>query len=251
MLRGICWRQPGDVGDDLRPQVVLRPAADRHHAADRQARGLERLEVVAHPVGGGLERGAVQVAAGVGERQPCHHAAGRRIRDGGAFAGEVGEHHQAVRPGLALPGFGDQVRELLLAGEFAQPAGDGAGGRHPARQAEGALGEAGGGPQGAAGDRLVGGGDQEGGGAVHQHQIARAGGADADRLGPGVDGPADHRDARRQARHLAGDLRAHGAGGVAGPAQSGQLETRGGAHGPVGVPVLVAAGCTAAGTGWR
>ena len=136
------------------------------------------------------------------------------VVDRRALAGEIGQHDQparARRRGLRLP---RQPREGGLRIEFArrnvaEPVGQRAAGRKPGHRGVLAGKQPGRIPQARILDAGLRQHDGEDGRAVHQHHVAGAHHADAERLGGGVDRAGDDRRARRKAggpRCLPGDM---------------------------------------------
>ena len=145
------------------------------------------------------------------------------------------------RPLAPDAGAGGQLEQLAVVGraeELAQPPRDRPGGGHPARDVAGPGAGADGPPQRRARERLRHRVDEEHRRAVHQHQVADALSADAERLRPGVDRAGDDRDALGQPR-LRGGVRAHRAGRIARPLQRRELDGAGDLARPRLVPYLL------------
>ena len=189
----------GDVGDDLRPEVAPRAAADRHDA---------RLAPPARPIvsscgarrAGRLERRAVEVAAGV------LRASGRRSRHGraGRAAACARRRSRAARAGRRAPGAGGRrlgrgARRSRRRRRLAQPVRQRPGGRHAAGEVARARHDADGAPQrgaASAGSRhRV---HEEHRRAVHQHQVAGARAPTLTASDQASIVPATTRGARRQ-----------------------------------------------------
>ncbi|MCO5546658.1 hypothetical protein L7F22_000092 [Adiantum nelumboides] len=234
LLRHVL-RDPGHVGDDPGPEPALHPAADGDQALRAAARGPHDLQVVPDAVRDALQRGPVDLAAGVPGGQPGEHAAGVRVEQGGPLPGEVGEQQQAAAARRHLRGLGDEPGEALP-GEVAQPVRDRSGGRHPRGQGERPRYDAAGGPHRRVRVRAVDDLDEEHRRPVHHHDLPGAGDAGAGGLGPGVDGAGGDRQPLRQPGR-GGRRRAHPPGDLGRPQQPGQRDARGGALGPVGRPV--------------
>ena len=170
--------------------------------------------------GDALDQCAVHVAAGVGQVQAEKSALGLGVVDRGPLAREIGQHQEPVRAGGGGRGFGSKRREGLVARQFlrelvAEPVGQCAR-RGEARHGGVLAGcQPGRVPEPGVADGIGGDLDDENGGAVHHHHVARCPDPDADRLGCRVNGAAGDRSAFREAGfgggrrgHVARDLRA-------------------------------------------
>ena len=191
-----------DVGDDLRPEGPPGTTADGNHALDGCAERLERLQVVADAVTDALEQGTEQVGAPVGEAEARDDAAGVRVLDRRPLSAEVGERQQAAGTRRQAGGLveergeaGRPVQQGVLEPGGQATCGRGAGSQRVLLREGTARG-----PDAGVGVRPLGDEDEEGGAAVHDHQIAGRDHADADRLRERVDGAHRHRRAGPEAR---------------------------------------------------
>ena len=121
------------VGENLRPQVALGPAADQADFVHRQPHLLDRAEAIAEGIGHAFENRPDEVALAVPHRRPYEAAAEVGVPVGRTLAEQVGVEKQAFRAGRRLGGHrvqqGIDARPLLgrlaalvLAEDVAEPA---------------------------------------------------------------------------------------------------------------------------------
>src|SRR4051794_2559915 len=101
---------PGDghaehISDQLSPEGRARAAVGDQRAAWLVAALAEYVEVVAQAEGDRLQDRAVDVRAGVAEREAAEDAARGRIEERGFLAEDIGEQGQAVGAGREGGGF--------------------------------------------------------------------------------------------------------------------------------------------------
>ncbi len=198
--------QPRYVGDDLQPDVGLCTAADGDDALHIRAELGQRLHVVPHAAGHAFEDRTEHVVTRVREAQAGDHAARHCIVERCPLAAEVRQADQAAgsrgdpcgrfeqRACVALR---QVARQVVL-----EPARDAASRAHAGSEVElpgiGARDR----PHTFVRRRLALHEDEEGRAAVHDHQVAGAHDAHADRFAQRIDRPDRHRRADGQARRF-------------------------------------------------